>query len=86
MADCSDGFQRSLAGACEDIDECLGSPCGDNQDCANSEGSFSCDCAKNYRAGADGACIANSCNNFPDACSADEDCVGFLGNNPKNPK
>jgi len=79
MSDCSDGFERSAAGACEDIDECLGGPCGDNQACANSEGSFSCDCAENFRAGADGSCVADRCDNFPDLCSADKECVGFLG-------
>jgi len=79
LASCSYGFARSAAGDCEDVDECLSSPCGANQACSNTEGSFSCDCAENYRASADGSCVASNCNNFADVCSDSQDCVGFLG-------
>ena len=76
---CGTGFTRNVVGACEDVNECLGSPCGSNEDCKNTDGSFFCDCADNYKASADGSCVLNNCNNFPDVCSESQDCVGFLG-------
>ena len=78
-APCGDGFSRSAAGACKDIDECLESPCtGANEICVNGEGGYSCDCAGGFDLLID-VCVSETCDNFPSICAIGEECVSVEG-------
>ena len=59
-------------------ESCQADSCtGANEVCNDDNAKIACDCDDDFQK-LDGACVANTCTNFPGICGAEEECVSAV--------
>lgn len=76
---CASGYQVSVSGECEDINECLdSSSCHTKAICTNLKGSYKCECLPGYSGNPYSYCDLDECALGLATCNNNEKCVNLV--------